>query len=394
MRCGSGDYGTHAVEALPMTDPPSPTSLLDAFEACRPDLLLLAYRMVGDMGRAEDLMQEAWLRWNRHAPEVESPRAYLVTVVTRLCLNELDSARARREESRADRLPEPISIDESTLGRLEELDEVSMALLVVLQRLKPAERAVLLLHDVFDFDHGAIGKLVGKSAPACRKLLERARQSVAEERSTMASSEEEHGRLLRAFLAAANAGNVSGLLELLADDAILISDGGPDGVGNGAFRNLPRPLHGSVRIAAFVSMASRRNGSSLRAEERPLNGRPAIVFFRGEEPFAALLVAVANAKIRRVFFHAHPEKATAKRFVTISGKVATCLFDAIPASTYAIVAMHNENGNGKMDTNFLGAPTEGFGASRDARGLFGPSFREAAFRFAGGSATIPIGIRY
>jgi RNA polymerase sigma-70 factor (ECF subfamily) len=289
-----------------MTAPPSSTRLLDAFESCRPALLLLAYRMVGDMARAEDMVQEAWLRWNRHAEEVDSPRAYLVTVVTRLCLNELDSARARREESRADRLPEPVSIDASTLGRLEELDQVSMALLVVLQRLKPAERAVLLLHDVFDFDHDAIGKLVGKSAPACRKLLERARQSISEERGTMTSSEDEHGRLLRAFLAAANAGNVSGLLELLANDAILISDGGPDGVGNGVFRNLPRPLHGSARIAAFVSMASRRNGSSLRAEERQLNGRPAIVFFRGEEPFAALLVAVADAKIRRLFFHADP----------------------------------------------------------------------------------------
>jgi RNA polymerase sigma-70 factor (ECF subfamily) len=286
-----------------MSHPAPPDPLLAAFESSRSDLLSLAYRMLGDMGRAEDIVQEAWLRWSGRAEDPASPRAYLVTIVTRLCLNELDSARARREESRADRLPEPIAIDDTSLERVEELEEVSMALLVVLQRLKPAERAVLLLHDVFDFDHEAIAALVGKSSPACRKLLERARQSVADERRTMAASPAEHGRLLRAFLAAASAGDVRGLLDLLADDAVMISDGGPDGVTTGGFRNLARPLHGSMRIAAFVATATRRN-AGLRAEERQLNGRPAIVFFRGDEAFAALLIAVSDARIQRVFFHA------------------------------------------------------------------------------------------
>jgi RNA polymerase sigma-70 factor (ECF subfamily) len=284
---------------------PAYADLADAFESCRSDLLALAYRMLGDMARAEDMVQEAWLRWSRHGEKVESPRAFLVTIVTRLCLNELDSARMRREESRADRLPEPVAIDDTSLQRLEEIEQVSMALLFCLQRLKPAERAVLLLHDVFDFDHAAIGALVGKSASACRKLLERARQSIAQERRTIAASQEEHQRMLRAFLAAARAGDAAALLELLASDAVMVSDGGPDGVADaGGFRNLPRPLHGSVRIAAFVTSATRRNGGALRAEERTLNGRPAVVFFRGEQPFAALLVAVADGKIRRVFFHA------------------------------------------------------------------------------------------
>ena len=279
--------------------------LVDAFESCRPDLVALAYRMLGDMGRAEDMVQEAWLRWSGYAEKVESPRAFLVTIVTRLCLSELGSARARREESREDRLPEPVATDDSSLERLEEIDQVSMALLFCLQRLKPAERAVLLLHDVFDFDHAAISALVGKSIAACRKLLERARQSIAEERRTMAASQEEHQRLLRAFLAAARAGDAAALVELLADDAMMISDGGADGVTDaGGFRNLPRPLRGSARIAAFVTSAARRNGGGLRAEERHLNGRPAVVFFRGEQPFAAVLLAVAGGKIRRVFFHA------------------------------------------------------------------------------------------
>jgi RNA polymerase sigma-70 factor (ECF subfamily) len=278
--------------------------LVAAFEGCRADLVALAYRMLGDMARAEDMAQEAWLRWSRHAEEAVSPRAYLVTVVTRLCLKELDSARMRREESREDRLPEPVAVEDTSLERLEELDQVSMALLFVLQRLKPAERAVLLLHDVFDFDHAAIAELVGKSPVACRKLLERARQSVAEERRSMAASQDEHRRLLRAFLAAAGAGDTASLAALLADDAMLVSDGGSGGVAVGGFRNLARPLHGSARIAAFVTRATRRGGGTLRQEERQLNGRPAVVFFRGEQPFAALLLAVSDGKIQRVFFHA------------------------------------------------------------------------------------------
>ena len=281
---------------------------LGAFEACRRDLVSLAYRMLGDMGRAEDMAQETWLRWSRTTDHPDSPRAYLVTILTRLCLNELDSARMRREESRADRLPEPVAIDDSSVERLEELDQVSMALLVVLQQLKPTERAVLLLHDVFDFDHASISALVGKSAPACRKLLERARHRVAEERRTMTASPEEHARLLRAFLAAASAGDTRALLELLAEDAVMVSDGGEGGAAIDGFRNLPRPLVGRARIAAFVATATRRSGGRLRGEERQLNGRPAVVFFRGEAPFAALLLAVADGLIQRVFFHADPER--------------------------------------------------------------------------------------
>src|SRR5262245_27356063 len=119
------------------------TTDVAVFESHRPALLALAYRMLGDVGRAQDSVQEAWLRWHHRDVEVESPKAFLVTVVTRLCLNELGSARARREESRSDRLPEPVDLDEAGLGRLEELEQLSMAILVVLERLTPAERATL-----------------------------------------------------------------------------------------------------------------------------------------------------------------------------------------------------------------------------------------------------------
>src|SRR5688572_32261611 len=156
---------------------------LAVFESHRALLVAHAYRMLSDLGRAEDMVQEAWLRWDgRQQVEVDSPRAYLVTLVTRLCLNELDSATTRREESRSDRLPEPVDLEEGGMSQVEMLEQVSMAFLVVLQRLTPAERAVLLLRDVFDFGYDEIAALVGKSEAACRKLLERARQNVTTEK--------------------------------------------------------------------------------------------------------------------------------------------------------------------------------------------------------------------
>lgn len=260
--------------------------------------------MLGDLGRAEDMVQEAWLRWEGHAGDADSPKAYLVTIVTRLCLNELDSARARREESRADRLPEPVDLDEGGMPNLEKLEQVSMAFLVVLQRLTPAERAVLLLHDVFDFDHREIADLVGNNAPACRKLLERARQHLAVERRMLVARADDHQRLLQAFLSATLAGDIRVLVNLLADDAIMITDGGPEGRVVERQRNLPQPLHGAARIAAFVVAATARTAGQLQIEEHELNGQPAIVFWTGNRPFAALLLAVADGKIQRVFFHA------------------------------------------------------------------------------------------
>lgn len=277
---------------------------LAVFESHRALLVAHAYRMLGDLGRAEDMVQDAWLRWDGRLSdeEVASPRAYLVTLVTRLCFNELDSARTRREESRSDRLPEPVDLDEGGIGRVELLDQVSMAFLVVLQRLTPAERAVLLLRDVFDFDYKQIAALVGKREAACRKLLERARQNVATEKRLFSASEEAHRRLLSAFTQAASAGDLDALVAMLAEDAVMVTDGGPDGRRVGGVRNLPKPLHGAARIAAFVVATARSR--DLVAEVHELNGQPALVFYDQDVPFAALLLAVADDRIHRVFFHA------------------------------------------------------------------------------------------
>lgn len=284
---------------------PSETRL-QAFQAQRPALVALAYRMLGDMARAEDMAQEAWVRWQHVTDEVDSPRAYLLTTVTRLCLNELDSARSRREESRGDRLPEPVELGALPVSEpaLELWDEVSMAFLVVLQRLTPAERAVFLLHDAFDFDHREIASLVGRSEPACRKLLERARHGLRDGRRMLEASPDEHRRLLHAFVGAATAGDTAGLVALLAEDAVLMSDGGPEGREIAGVRNLAKPLHGAVRIAQFVSATTKRGAPLFEPEEHELNGRPAVVFYREGAAAAALLLGIADGKIVRVFFYA------------------------------------------------------------------------------------------
>jgi RNA polymerase sigma-70 factor (ECF subfamily) len=279
---------------------------LEIFEAQRPHLLALAYRMLGELARAEDLVQEAWLRWSGrdHSEEVVSPRAYLATSVTRLCLSELSSARHRREESRGDRLPEPIDLAPHGIDRVEALERVSMAFLVALQRLTPAERAVLLLHDVFDFEHAEIAQLVGKSDAACRKLLERAKGSLAEEKRLLVVSRASHERLLTAFLAAAYAGDANALVSLLAEDATIITDGGAAGRVQGDFKNLAAPLKGAMHVAAFVVSATRRGGGALKAEIRDLNGLPAVVLRGPTGPFGAITLAVADERIHRVYFHA------------------------------------------------------------------------------------------
>jgi RNA polymerase sigma-70 factor (ECF subfamily) len=288
-------------ETLLMT---SAVADLEVFELHRPLLVAHAYRMLGDLGRAEDMAQEAWVRWDgrRVDKEVASPRAYLLTLVTRLCLNELDSARARREESRGDRLPEPVDLDEGGLGRMEMIDQISMAFLVALQRLTPVERAVLLLRDVFDFEYAEIAELIGKNEPACRKLLERARSNVAREKRLFSAPPETHRRLLTAFTQAAATGELDSLVAMLAEDAVLVTDGGVGGRRAAGVRNLHAPLYGARRIASFISATAR--SIDLVSEMHELNGQPALVFYHEDAPFAALLLAVAEDRIHRVFFHA------------------------------------------------------------------------------------------
>jgi RNA polymerase sigma-70 factor (ECF subfamily) len=282
---------------------------LAEFEAHRGDLLALAYRMLGDFGRAEDVVQETWIRWQRRSDAtVDSPKAFLLTIVTRLCLNELNSGRARKEESRGDRLPEPVDLADFGVARVELLDHVSMAFLVLLQRLTPAERAVFLLHDVFAVEHAEIAALLDKTEAASRQLLFRARGHIAKARRTFSVSKDDHWRLLRAFIAAATAGDVASLERLLAEDVMLVADAGPEGGTYGRVRNLPGPLRGRVRVAAFVGSVTPQGAAGLEARERELNGQPSMVIYRGGRPYAVIMIAIVDGEVASVFLHADADR--------------------------------------------------------------------------------------
>lgn len=281
----------------------------EIFEAHRAQLMALAYRMMGEVARAEDIVQEAWLRWQSRRASVEAPKAFLLTTVAHLCLDELGSARARHEESRSDRLPEPVDLDQAGIGRVEMLDQISMAFLVLLQRLTPAERAVFLLHEVFDMSHAEIAALLDKSDEACRQLLKRARENVAAERRVLQTSPEEHERVLMKFIQAVTGGDQSALLDLLAEDAVLIADGGPGVQRYGRLRNLGRPVVGRQRIAALVkAFASQDPSARVVYRERTLNGQPALVFFLDGRALSAMLVSLGGGKIRHVFFQGDPDR--------------------------------------------------------------------------------------
>jgi RNA polymerase sigma-70 factor, ECF subfamily len=281
------------------------------FEAHRPALLALAYRMLGDMSRAEEMVQDAWLRWQRRdvTTAVGDPKAFLLTAVTRLCLDELGSARARHEENRSDRLPEPVDLKQTAIGRLEVIDQISMAFVVLLQRLTPAERAVFLLHEAFGMSHGEIATLLAKTEVACRQLLSRAREHVATEKRVFEASHEEHRRLLLAFLRAATKGEQEPLINALAEDAVLIADAGPDGGRYGRIRNFGRPVVGRTKIAALIkAFANQPVSPAPTFEERVLNGEPAIVGFRGGQAFIAIFVSVAQGRIRHIFMQGDPSR--------------------------------------------------------------------------------------
>jgi RNA polymerase sigma-70 factor (ECF subfamily) len=279
------------------------------FEEHRPALLALAYRMLGDMARAEDAVQEAWVRWQGRHVEAEAPRAFLLTTVARLCLDELRSARARHEESRSDRLPEPIDLDDSGIGRVEMLDQISMAFLVLLQRLTPAERAVLVLHDVFDMSHGEIAHLLGKTEAGCRQMLSRARENVASERRAFQTSRDEHRRLLAAFVDAVTGGTQDQLVDLLAEDAVLIADGGSQGAKYGRLRNAKHPVVGRAKVIGVLkAFANEDRMPALVIRQHTLNGEPAIVALDEGRAIAAISIPVADGQIRNVYVQLDPER--------------------------------------------------------------------------------------
>ncbi|MFP3943346.1 MAG: RNA polymerase sigma factor SigJ [Alphaproteobacteria bacterium] len=276
------------------------------FEARRPSLLGLAYRMLGSRADAEDAVQDAWLRWREKADGVDNPRAWLTTVVTRLCLDRLKSAQRQREVYVGPWLPEPVAdAGAFTPEAASELaDDLSFALLLALERLTPLERAAFLLHDVFDASWAEVSDALGRSEAACRRLASRARRAVRERRRTPAPPER-HARLLGGFLAAVEQGDVAGLTRLLTEDVVALTDGG------GRKAAALNPIRGPDRVARFfVSLARkyRTAGIVLQAEQVTLNGVPAFLLYADGKLDQAVTLEVRGPHIAAIYVVRNPDK--------------------------------------------------------------------------------------
>jgi len=261
-----------------MTPDPSAT-----FEPHRRRLLGLAYRMLGSMAEAEDAVQEAYLRWhNADREKVADPRAFLITTTTRICLDVLKSARVRREDYVGPWLPDPV-VDTAALApdtQAEMAEDLSVALLLALDRLSPLERAAFLLHDVFDYSFTQVADTLGRHEAACRRLASRARAHVREARPTAAmptragsrSIVAKHAALLSAFIAASRSGEVATLTRLLASDARLVTDGG------GKVAAALNVIEGAERVAAFLAGVVRKgwtDDTTVRFDT--INGLPGLI---------------------------------------------------------------------------------------------------------------------
>jgi RNA polymerase sigma-70 factor (ECF subfamily) len=277
---------------------------LRVFEAQRPRLLRIAYRMLGTWRDAEDVVQEAWLRFSRvELAGVREPEAFLVRTVTRLAIDALRAAKVRRADYVGPWLPEPVvgpaapAPDEMVaLG-----EELSLAFLLLLERLTPHERAVFLLRQSFDLAFAEIAEVVGKSEAACRQLDRRARLKLKGAPPARPAADDAHGRLLASFLAAARDGDLERLTRLLSADVVAHNDGG--GVVTAALR----PIGGADKVARMmIGLARRDPGTTL--EWRTVNGRPGVLFTLDGRPFAVLALEVEEERIRRVFLLVNPQK--------------------------------------------------------------------------------------
>jgi RNA polymerase sigma-70 factor, ECF subfamily len=279
-------------------------SRIEVFDRNRPLLFSISYRMLGSVMEAEDVVQEAFLRWQQTPEdEVRSPSAYLSTVVTRLCIDRLRSARARREQYVGPWLPEPLLEEQEIPGAADLEDSLSMAFLVLLESLTPVERAVFLLREVFDYDYPEIATLVGKSEANCRQIARRARQSVAARRPRFESSPEQEERLLESFLQASLSGDMESLLALLSEDVTLYSDGG------GKAQAALRPIYGADRVSRFISGTLKKAPPDLALRQTRVNGRPGLVGYFGDgSPQSVVTLDVGEGRIRAIRLVVNPEK--------------------------------------------------------------------------------------
>ena len=278
------------------------------FQELRPYLFSVAYRMLGRATEAEDVVQDAWVRYQTAKPDtVDSLKAYLTTIVTRLCLDRLKSAQATREHYVGPWLPEPILTDapadpEQLMARYE---SITMGFLVLLETLTPPERAVFLLREVFDYDYDTIASMLDTTAGNCRQLLSRAKSHIAEGRPRFTGESESHKRLVEAFLGSLQRGDAGELAALLADDVEWWADGGGKATAAG------RPLFGRdsvLKLLLGLRRGAARLGAVMSTSVTPINGESAIVVRVGGEIDSVYVCSIAGGRIAAVHAVRNPDK--------------------------------------------------------------------------------------
>jgi RNA polymerase sigma-70 factor (ECF subfamily) len=278
---------------------------VDAFEAARRRLLGLAYRMLGTIGDAEDVVQETWLRWNAADRDaIDTPEAWLTTVTTRLALDRLKSAQRRREREQypGPWLPEPVVTDTGPEEAAELADSLTLGFLTLLDRLGPVERAVFLLADVFGMPYAEVADAVGKTEVACRQIASRSRRRLQGTHSRRPTADER--RIVDELLVAMYLGDVAAVLERLAPDAVCISDGGPQR------RAARRPVVGANRVAPFCIKVTRKASDRARFVAAAINGDPGVIVYVGDgiDSVLAFEVDASGGRVAAIWIVRAPEK--------------------------------------------------------------------------------------
>ena len=278
---------------------------LEIFSQYRSLLFAIAYRMLGSVTDAEDMVQEAWIRWQSTQTIVQSPKAFLSSLITRLCIDQLRSARLQREKYVGVWLPEPLiteAISES-VDNAELADSLSFAFLTLLECLSPTERAIFLLREVFDYDYSDIANTVGKSIPNCRQIVRRARQHLVLRRPSIRISPQQKKEIIEQFLISWNQGDLHKLIALMAEDITFWSDGG------GQVMAAQRPLQGCQKVARFlVAIRRSRLVPVLNSKIAPINEQLGILNTVGGNPQSTFSFEFSGQSIQSIFAVVNPEK--------------------------------------------------------------------------------------
>lgn len=281
------------------------TDTARTFESHRRHLMGVAYRMLGSVSEAEDAVQEAYLRWHRADPdEVRNAQAFLTRIVTRLCLDQLKSAQRKRETYVGPWLPEPLleAADYAAETQSDYANDMSVALMLALERLSPLERAAFILHDVFEVGFDEVGTALGRSGAACRQLSSRAREHLRAERPRFKVSPEDGDRFASAFLEAAQSGNTADLRSLLAADAVMQSDGG--GVKMAAIHDIV----GGDKIAHFLERVFRKYGGQRPVRIGQINGMPGVITMDREGTVQSVALEIQGGLIAAIYVVRNPHK--------------------------------------------------------------------------------------